>query len=417
MAPPARPKIVVLVKGYPRLSETFVAQELLSLERAGFDLHIVSLRHPTDRKRHPAHGQIRAPVTYLPEYLWREPLRVWRGWRHARRLPGYRAARARFLRDLPRDITPNRIRRFGQACVLAREFPAGRGWMHAHFIHTPASVAAYAAIMLGLPWSCSAHAKDIWTAPDWDLAEKLAEMRWAVTCTEAGFARLAALAPDPSRVHLSYHGLDLARFPAPEGTRPARDGSDPADPVRILSVGRAVPKKGFDVLLAALARLPASLHWRFEQVGGGKELPRLRRLSQRLGIGDRVAWSGSMSQGEVLARYRDADLFALACRVAQDGDRDGLPNVLVEASSQRLPCVSTEVSGVPELIEDGVTGLLVPPEDPAALAAALDRVIRDPGLRARLGDAARLRVETAFDHDHGIADLVRLFDKGWESAA
>jgi glycosyltransferase involved in cell wall biosynthesis len=235
-----------------------------------------------------------------------------------------------------------------------------------------------------------------------------------VTCTAAGFRHLEALAAEPKRIHLSYHGLDLERFAPFAGERPATDGSDPRQPVRILSVGRAVEKKGFDLLLQALARLPAGLHWRFEHVGGGELLPRLKSEAARLGIADKVSWLGSLAQQEVLERYRAADLFALACRIGADGDRDGLPNVLVEASSQRLASISTEVSGVPELIRDGDNGLLVPPEDAAALAAAIERAIRDPALRARLGAAAEERVRTAFDYHASVRQLTRLFEQAWQ---
>ena len=116
-------RVAFVLKGYPRLSETFIAQEILALERRGLDILIVSLRHPTDRATHPVHDQIRAAVLYLPEYLNQEPRRVWRGWLRSRRLPGYRAARGAWLADLRRDPTPNRVRRFGQALVLAAELP------------------------------------------------------------------------------------------------------------------------------------------------------------------------------------------------------------------------------------------------------------------------------------------------------
>src|SRR5690606_28966841 len=149
-AVPLPHKIVVLLKGYPRLSETFIAQELLGLERAGLSLVLVSLRRPTDAKRHPVHDEIRAPVVYLPEYLHEEPLRVLRGLVKSFRAPGVGAAFRQFLKDLPRDLSRNRFRRFGQAAVLVGEFPEAGGWLHAHFIHTPASVANYAARMLAL---------------------------------------------------------------------------------------------------------------------------------------------------------------------------------------------------------------------------------------------------------------------------
>jgi glycosyltransferase involved in cell wall biosynthesis len=389
---------------------------LLGLEQAGLELVIASLRRPTDRKRHPVHDAIGAPVLYLPEYLHDEPLRVFRALAAALPHAGFWRALAAFGRDLLRDFSRNRFRRLGQGLVLAAEWPRQAAWLHAHFIHTPASATRYASMITGVPWTCSAHAKDIWTSPDWELAEKLASARWTVTCTAAGFARLTALAAEPRRLHLSHHGLDLERFGHFAGERPSADGMDPHRPVRILSVGRAVEKKGFDVLLEALARLPGDLHWRFEQVGGGELLPKLEAQAGRLGIAGRVTWSGSLTQKDVLERYRSADLFVLACRIGADGDRDGLPNVLVEASSQALACISTGISGVPELIADGENGLLVAPEDPAALAVAIERAIRDPALRARLGAAGEQRVRSAFDHHASISQLTGLFEQAWLAA-
>lgn len=411
-----RRKTVVVLKGYPRLSETFIAQELLGLERAGLDLVIVSLRRPTDVKRHPVHDEIKAPVRYLPEYLHEEPWRVLRALVAGVPRPGFWRALGAFLPDLARDLTRNRFRRFGQGLVLAAEWPKGGEWLHAHFIHTPASATRYASLMLGIPWTCSAHAKDIWTSPDWELSSKLASARWTVTCTASGFDHLKALANGGGSVHLSYHGLDLARFGPCAGERPDRDGCDADAPVLILSVGRAVEKKGYDVLLEALARLPRDLHWRFEHIGGGELLAELKALATRLGISDRVSWQGALAQEEILDRYRRADLFALACRIGANGDRDGLPNVLVEASSQRLVCVSTNISGVPELISDGENGLLAPPDDAPAFAAALERAIRDPALRKKLGAAAEQKVRGSFDYHSSVRQLTALFEQEWQAA-
>lgn len=412
MTAPARPRLAVVVKGYPRLSETFIAQELRGLELAGFALTIISLRHPTDKKRHPVHDEMQAPVVYLPEYLHHEPLRVLRGLWGAARWPGFWRLLPRFLADLARDPSRNRLRRLGQAAVLVAEWPKGTERLHAHFIHTPASVADYAARIRGIGWSVSAHAKDIWTSPDWELSGKLARADWAVTCTASGHAHLQALAADPGRVHLSYHGLNLDRFPPFDAPRPARDGSDPTGPVRIVSVGRAVPKKGYDVLLKALAQLPAGLHWRFDHLGGGGELPGLQALAESLGIAARCHWLGSVDQTEVLAAYRHADIFALASRITADGDRDGLPNVLVEAASQRLACVASNLSGIPELITGPQTGWLVPPEDAGALSAALEQAIRNPADRAARGAAVEAHVRAHLDYRASIAELARLFDPG-----
>ena len=402
-------RVAFVLKGYPRLSETFIAQEIRALEQRGLDILIVSLRHPTDRTTHPVHRQIGAPLLYLPEYLKDAPRRVWRGWRQARRLAGYRKARQTWLRDLLRDPTPNRVRRFGQAVVLAAELPAGMGQLHAHFLHTPASVARYAAAICGLDWSVSAHAKDIWTIPHWEKREKLASAAWAATCTETGRRHLAELAPSPGKVMLSYHGVDLDRFGAAPARASARDGSDRAQPVLLLSVGRAVAKKGYDDLLAALALLPRERAWRFVHIGGGSLAEKLKREAARLGLADRIEWRGAQPHPEVLKAYREADLFVLAAKVAKDGDRDGLPNVLLEAQSQGLACIATAQPGIAELIEDGRTGLLVPPEEPGALAAALERLIRDPEARHRLGRAGEARVCRHFDMHAGIDLLAERF--------
>ncbi|MFO1060267.1 MAG: glycosyltransferase [Dongiaceae bacterium] len=401
--------VAFVLKGYPRLSETFIAQEIHGLEARGLDIRIVSLRHPTDRVQHPVHGQIRAPLLYLPEYVLHEPWRSLKGWWRARRLPGYRRALGLWLRDFRRDRTVNRARRLGQALVLAAELPAEIGRLHSHFLHTPGSVARYAAVMRGLPWSGSAHAKDIWLLPDWEIREKLAAIEWLVTCNRYGLARLEALAPEPGRVTLLYHGLDFARFAAPPPRPAGADGSDPGRPIALLSVGRAVPKKGLDDLLAALARLPPGLAWRLVHVGGGPLAAGLKQQAAALGLAERIEWLGAQPQEEVLRRYRAADLFVLASRIAADGDRDGLPNVLLEAQSQRLAVVSTAVAAVPELVIDGETGLLAPPGEPAALAAALARMIGDPALRQRLGEAGFARVRRDFDEAGGLDRLAARF--------
>lgn len=397
--------IAFVLKGYPRLSETFIANEIRALEERGLDIRIVSLRLPTDVRTHPVHAEIRAAVHYLPEYLYRAPRRVWGAWLRMRRRARYRDCFRIWLQDLLRDPTPNRVRRFGQALVLADEIDPDVVHLHAHFLHTPASVTRYASVLLNLPWSCSAHARDIWTTPQWEKREKLAACRWAVTCTAVNLRHLQALAPAPGHIELVYHGLDAGRFPATNRDASTRDGTDPGEPVRILSVGRAVEKKGYHDLLAALAMLPAELHWQLVHVGGGPWLGRLKRRATRLGIAARVRWRGALDQRGVLACYAAADMFVLPSRIAADGDRDGLPNVLMEAQSQDLACVATRVSAIPELVQDDVTGLLVDAGDAPALAAAVIRLARDPDLRRRLGSAGRQRVAREFRFQCGIDRL------------
>ncbi len=402
MSPAGAARVAVVLKGWPRLSETFIAQEIAGLEARGLALEIWSLRRPTDKHRHPVHDRVRARTFYLPEYLKDDRARVFRAWRRARRLPGYPAARARFLADLRRDPTSNRLRRWGQALVLAAELPPGIERLYAHFLHTPCSVTRYAATMRGLPWSVSAHAKDIWTSEAWEIAEKLDDCDWAVTCTALGADRLRALAARPDKVRLVYHGLDFAHLPVPQPVRSGRDGSDPGDPAIVLSIGRKVEKKGFDDLLEALALLPAALHWRFEHVGGGELGDALKAQAARLGIADRCRWLGAQPQGEVFAALRRADLFVLASKKAGDGDQDGLPNVLMEAAHQGLPLVSTMAAAIGEFVEDGETGLLVPPAAPRELGLALARMIADPALRQGLAERAGEVVRTRFSYEAGV---------------
>lgn len=401
-------RVAFVLKGYPRLSEAFIAQEIAALERRGLDILIVSLRRPTDPQVHAIHAGIRAAVTYLPEYLLREPLRVVRGWLKTRRLQNYKKVFKLWLRDLARDLTPNRMRRFGQALVLTAELPRDVERLHAHFLHTPASVTRYAALLLGLPWSGSAHAKDIWTTPEWEKREKLASCEWLVTCTKVNRDHLAALAP-ADRVELVYHGIDLARFPRNSSSRGMKDGTDARNPVIVLSVARLVEKKGTDVLLEALARLPKDLSWKFVHVGGGPLKGALERRARALGIAQRIEWRGPLTQDRLLEEYRKADLFVLASRIARDGDRDGLPNVLAEAHSQGLACVATRISAIPELVREGVTGVLVDENDPAALARALEALIADPARRRALGAAGQARVHGEFALEANLERLARKF--------
>lgn len=402
-------RLIFILKGYPRLSETFIAQEIRALEQRGFALDIVSLRFPTDKHIHPVHREIAAKVGYLPEYLYQEPFRVLRSWFKASWRRGYWRAFGQWLRDLTRDPTPNRARRFGQACVMVAELPKDATRLHAHFLHTPASATYYAHLITGVPWSCSAHAKDIWTSPDWDKREKLATLDWLVTCTRDGYEHLREIAgsADKGKIHLVYHGLDFARFP-----EPPRRQRDLKAPLRILSVGRAVPKKGYADLLQALALLPKDVDWRFHHIGGGPLLDDLRSLAETLQIAKYITWQGSAPQEQVLEAYRAADIFVLASCIAEDGDRDGLPNVLMEAQSQKLAVVATNLAGIAELVAPGETGLLVPPGAPENLSGALLRLMRDAPLRARLAEAGFQRVRREFSLERGIDDLERRFREG-----
>lgn len=401
------PRLAIVVKGYPRLSETFVAQEIRALELRGIELCIFSLRHPYDPASHPIHDEIQAAVHYLPEYARDEPLRIAAAALGLCRKPGFWSALASFAADLWHEPTRNRMRRFAQALVLAREMPYSVEHYYVHFMHTPASVCYYASIINRQSWSISAHAKDIWTISEREIRKKLDACAWVVTCTASNADYLRQLAGAADKVSLLYHGLDFDRFQPSNAAVSTRDGSDPEQPVRLVSVGRAVDKKGYDLLLQALAKLPPGINWRFAHIGGGELLPALQRQAQDLGLERRIDWLGALPQTEVLAQYRQSDLFVLPSRVSADGDRDGLPNVLMEAQSQGLACLSTRISGIPELITHDETGWLVEQQDCAALVAALRRLIDEPALRARLAAAGCSRVRRDFSMQDGIDQLLR----------
>ncbi len=401
--------LTVIVKGWPRLSETFIAQELLALEQSGQVFDIWSLRFPTDKKTHPLHDKIKANIRYLPEYLRQEPLRVLRAYLKVRKFAGFKQAQALWRLDYARDKTRNRIRRFGQACVLAAEMPVETLGLYAHFMHTPSSVARYAAVMRGLPWAFSAHAKDIWTSPEWEKREKLSAAtngaNFGATCTGSGAAHLRELADTPDRMHLIYHGLDLSRFPEPPKRAPTPKGS-----IRLLSVGRLVEKKGFDNLIDALALLPADLDWQWIHIGGGELNDVMQKRAVDAGISDRVEWLGALNQPEVINQMHSADIFVLPSRIAKSGDRDGLPNVLMEAASQRLAIISTPVSAIPEFIDDGVHGILSD-DAPQPLSEAIYTLAMDPIKRAELTEAANARLKKEFTMMPGINHLNGLLRK------
>lgn len=405
----------MVLKGYPRLSETFIAQEIRELERLGFSLELISLRHPTDISVHPIHNEITAPVHYLPEYLHQEPLRVLRAWWKARKMPGYKAARKSFVEDFRRDKTANRIRRFGQGLVIASEFSEDISFLYAHFIHTPTSAARYGAKIAGLEFAISAHAKDIWTTPGWELTEKLNDAAWCATCTRGGAEELYRHASNPKKVKLVYHGIDLSRFTkGPFHKR--RDGTKQADPVRFLTVGRAVPKKGIDTIIEALAELPDDLHWHWLHIGSGPLREKFVQQVSSLGLADKCEFKGALAQADVLSAYRQSDLFVLPCRIDETGDRDGLPNVIIEAQSQGLAVLTTALSGIPELIVEGENGIFVEPDNVEQLSARLVGLSRDPKMRNALGRNGNKRVRAMFDHRATIPVLEYLLQQSLDKS-
>jgi glycosyltransferase involved in cell wall biosynthesis len=425
-------RVVYVLKGYPRMSELFIASEIWRLERRGIPLRIYVLKPADEPTHHSVVDKIETPPAYLPpttplsgaallpwlvrnagpfvpsvrRYARSHPVRLAR----AMAVVGAQSVRAH-KGWKPRSIY---VKELLEALWIADDLEAAGDarWLHAHFAHGTTTVSWLVSQLLDLPFSFTGHAKDIYREslnPAGLLARKMRAAQFVVTCTGANVAHLRRIAPEVD-VHLAYHGLnaDFAELlsSAPPRTEPAR--------IRVLSVGTLVRKKGFDVLVEATALLRQRGVDLEVLVAGedGDECARVRRLVQERGLEDVVRLCGPWSQAELLAQYRRATMFVLACRVDASGDRDGIPNVLVEAMAAGLPVVSTWVSGIPELVLDGVNGLLVPSEDPDALAEAMLRLTKDPDLRERLAAAGAATVASTFDGDVLASRMAGLLGAG-----
>jgi len=287
------------------------------------------------------------------------------------------------------------------AAIVERE---GIGRVHGGWAHFPASVALLAARLTGARFSMSAHAgADLYRTRAY-LAQKVRAADFVNACVRGNAAMLERLAGVPGRVHHIYHGVDLERFGGGART------PDPAP--LLLAVGRLAPAKGFDLAIRALALLPAhdGPAPRLVLVGEGPERARLQGLAEELGVGSRVRFAGTLDHDALLPLYGRAWLLVAPSRVLASGRRDGIPNVVVEAMATGLPVVGTSATGIEEIVEAGISGWLVPPEDPQALAAALGAALEQPARLAGMGAAARRRVAEAFDQRVNFERLYALMN-------
>lgn len=387
-----------VLKMYPRFSETFVVNELRAVEAAGEHVEVFSLRGPTDGRFHESLAQVRAPVAYLRSSGLRAT-DVWDVLGAARaELPGL----AGWLDELLDAAVVDAVQSVELAVQLRRR---GITHVHAHFASVATTVARLAARLAGVPYSFTAHAKDIFhdDVDPADLERKLADAAAVVTVSDFNHAHLRERFPTASSAVVRiYNGLDLDAF----------SYEDPRyRPPVVAAVGRLVEKKGFGDLLDAVARLVRrGTPIRLDLVGTGPCEPALREQTTRLGLGGHVRLHGALPQGRVRQVVQSAAVLAAPCVVGADGNRDGLPTVLLEGMALGTPCVATPVTGVPEAVVDGVTGLLVPERDPARLAEALHRLLADGALRSRLARSARALVEAEFDMHHQAPRLRKLFN-------
>lgn len=398
-------RVAYFMNLFPNLTETFVYREVDSVRAQGIEVVVFAIRRPNPEEvSREARHHFRDTRYVLPLSLG-DLIRE-----HAR---CFAARPGRYLR-IAFDVVAgthergrDRLRslcHFVEAISLARVIETGGiRHLHAHFAVGSATCVWVLARYLDLPFSFTAHAYDIWL-DRLLLPEKLRDASFVVTCTEENRRHLLDTYPRArARIDVIHHGVDSARF------RPAerrRRGPVP----RILSVGRLCEQKGFETLLRACALLiREAVTFECHIVGDGPLADRLHQLAAELEIGSHVRFLGRAFQEELPAYYAEADVFALACTRASDNDRDGIPNTLMEAMASGLPVVSTYFSGIPELVLDGNTGLLAPPDQPEKLMEALRRLLRDEPLRRRLGDAGRRRVMREFSLEGAAASLVDRF--------
>ncbi len=412
MSTATAPVLGMILKGYPRISETFISNEILLLEKLGFAIHLFSMRRPRENFTHDSVKKIRAKVDYLPETLIKPlPRLLYHNLCLAAEKPGVyasalKAAYRRFLRT-HKSAT---IKHLLQAGYLAHRFLPASGvtHLHAHFAHSPTSVAMFTSHLSGLPFSFTAHAKDIYTSNPEQLREKIERARFVVTCTEYNRRHLMKLSDgNATPIHRIYHGIDTGMF---SGKREI--GQQTAEPYRILTIARLTAKKGLPTVLKALRQLrDQQISLNHTLIGDGDEREKILALIDELGLTSTSRWLGTQPHHVVLEHFRTADLFILGCEVASDGDRDGIPNVLLESMAMEVPVVVTDISAIPELVQDGKTGLLVPPGHPRKMAEAMLRLLTDVKLRKRITAAARQRVAEAFDNRQLIRDLAELYER------
>jgi glycosyltransferase involved in cell wall biosynthesis len=422
--------VAYVLKGYPRLSEVFIASEVYRVERLGVPLRLYVQKAADEQVHHDVVRRVRTRPEYLHQTSslsaagagrWladnvgtfrpallrttrRHPLRLLRA---AGRALAQAVRARRGILAPPRKIY---LKELLLAVDLADRIDSAGdvARLHAHFAHGATTVTWLAATITGLPFSFTGHAKDIYTEelnPAGLLRRKLDAASFVVTCTEANRRHLTALG-SRTPVHVVYHGLnaDFERLVA-EGVRRERP-----DRVRLLAVGRLVRKKGLDTFVDACALLRGR-GVDFEAVIAGEpgdHEPEVRARVDAAHLGDRVSFLGPLTQAGLFAEYTRASVFALPCRVLEDGDRDGIPNVLMEAMACGLPVVTTGVSGITELVRDGENGLIVEPDRAADLSDALHRLVKDPDLAQHLADEGRRTIAEHFDASATAARMAAL---------
>jgi glycosyltransferase involved in cell wall biosynthesis len=399
MQQPSEPVTAYVLKMYPRFSETFIVSEILAREAAGERIEIFALRPTTDARFHPELARVKAPVTYVGRP--QSSSGVWESFRAAASA-GLTDGVSQAFGELAAADPDDAVQAINLAAELQRR---NVRHLHAHFASAAAAVARLASLITGTPYSFTAHAADIFrdTVSRDDLRAKLADAHHVVTISDYNLQYLRHHFPQQAeRLRLVRNGLELARFPY-------RDPRPVGTTVRVAAVGRLVEKKGFQHLLPALASLIGSgVRADVRIAGTGMMANELQSTIEELGLSRHVRMLGPQTQDQIHELLDWADVFVAPCIVGSDGNADGIPTVLLEAMATGTPCVSTAVTGIPEVIRDGSTGVLVEPGDPALLVEAIRRITSPATDRTLLARNARALIEREYDAGRQAAALRRL---------
>jgi colanic acid/amylovoran biosynthesis glycosyltransferase len=398
-------RVGYVLKMYPRFSETFILSEILAHEAAGTEVHIFSLMHPADGRFHADLARVRAAVNYIPG----SGLKAAPFWGTICRAG---ESNPRIWERLA-TVPANESEEIYQASVVAEAVrQRGISHLHAHFATSATTVAMHAAAIAGVGYSFTAHAKDIYidSVDEPGLRRKMREAAAVVTVSDYNLAYLRSrFGPDAARVRRIYNGLDLRQFAYQEPRE---------RPSVILGIGRLVEKKGFEDLVSACELLRSrGREFSCQIIGDGPLAGPLAEMISRLKLEDRVRMLGPLPRDQVIVRLRSAAALAVPCVVGTDGNRDGLPTVLLEAMALGTPCAATDVTGLPEVVRDEETGLLLGERQVQALADALERLLDDAALRVRLSRSARGLIEREFDIHRNCGRIREVFAGARGSAA
>lgn len=403
------PTLAYILKGYPRISETFISNEILLLEKLGFSMRLFPMRRGRESFSHDSVKQIKAQVDYLPTELLLEFPKlivpnIFCAVRHPAR---YRYALQEATRRFKRTGKTATFKHLFQGGYMAQKHlakdPSVR-LLHGHFAHSPTSVTMFGSMLSGIPFSFTAHAKDIYTSHPDQLREKLARAQFVTTCTKHNTEFLQNLASDKEQVHCNYHGIDIRLF------NNTSFRYKPHPPYSLLTVARIIEKKGLPTVYRALRILAdRGVEFTHSLIGDGDDREKILALISDLELENHCRWLGTLAHDKVLEQFRRSDCFVLGCEIAGTGDRDGIPNVIVESLAMGVPAVSTNVSAIPEILIDGETGLTVDQKDPDALADIIQKILTDTKLRTKVIENGQKYVAEQFDNHKLIGDLAQLF--------